>query len=218
MTTTRIKAEPAKYNLSMLPSLNKEKDILGYEMLNEEVSEKEYKTAIVATIPDEYKKAKFSNLFEGAQTGLLRTINEVESFKLGFYFTGAPGAGKTYAGWSVYKLLNFSTIPCYMIDCDTLLDNIQNANFNRPSLFTLEDVENYKGFLIIDDLGARGETAWTNNVIRRIISRRFDWHRKTGFTSNLSIKEISEKFDDRIASRIAGFCDIYTFMSNDKRI
>lgn len=201
------------YNSNMIPSIDGEFDILGKEVCNSEISKKEYAEKIISTIPDEYKKADYSKIPEK-----LKKIVKGESEKRGFYLTGPAGVGKTYIAWSIYKVLNLNCKPCYMVDSDTLFDNIRNASFGKDSLFSLEEVENYDGFLIIDDLGARGETDWTNNTLRRFLSRRLDWHRPTCFTSNLSLKEISNKFDDRIASRISGSCEDVSFEGKDGRL
>jgi len=78
--------------------------------------------------------------------------------------------------------------------------------------------------IIIDDLGAEADVKKYGNegIMRDIISFREQAYQEKGvlthFTSNLgSEREISERYGDRIASRIIGMCDIVMLTGNDRR-
>lgn len=73
--------------------------------------------------------------------------------------------------------------------------------------------------LIWDDFGVEKQSEWTIQTIWWLLDT---WllKEKTGLiiTSNHSLKEINEKFDDRVASRIAGLCKAVRLTSSDRRI
>ncbi len=74
------------------------------------------------------------------------------------------------------------------------------------------------GLLILDDLGAEASKDWSHQILYLIIDRRYGEMKKTVITSNLSIQEVSTDLDDRIASRIAGMCEIITLQGPDRRL
>jgi len=113
-------------NLSFLPSINNCTDILGNEILNQEVSEEAYKSRVIETIPVEYRKSKFSDLPVN-----LKDIICGKTDKKGFFITGPAGTGKTFAAWGIYKYLNFIEESCYLVDFDTLIDSIQDSKFGK---------------------------------------------------------------------------------------
>ena len=57
--------------------------------------------------------------------------------------------------------------------------------------------------LLIDDLGAQKNSEWSREVLYLLIDRRYRDVRPTIVTSNLTLDQISELIDDRIASRLA---------------
>ena len=50
------------------------------------------------------------------------------------------------------------------------------------------------------------------------MDRRYREELRTIITSNLSIEEIQEKLDDRIASRIVGMCRVCILQGRDRRV
>ncbi len=72
--------------------------------------------------------------------------------------------------------------------------------------------------LLLDDLGVGLKTPYALDVIGRIIDHRWSNKLPTLITSNLSLDEIAEQLDDRIASRIAGFCKVVHLITGDRRL
>jgi DNA replication protein DnaC len=87
-----------------------------------------------------------------------------------------------------------------------------------------DGIINYKsvGNLCIDDLGAEAIT--TNhfgnkvNVLAEVIESRYARHLFTHFTSNLDEKEIIERYNDRVHSRIVHSCNMIAMNDKDFRI
>ena len=82
-------------------------------------------------------------------------------------------------------------------DCDTYKD--------RP--MTEQDlIEEYtlRYLLILDDLGAEKPTDYALSSLYMIVDDRINYRNRTIVTTNLSLQEIEQKMDARLASRLAG--------------
>jgi DNA replication protein DnaC len=73
-------------------------------------------------------------------------------------------------------------------------------------------------YLILDDLGAEKTTDFTRSILYQIIDYRYNYEKPTIITSNLDVKQIAERFDDRIASRIISLCPVITLENKDYRM
>jgi DNA replication protein DnaC len=73
-------------------------------------------------------------------------------------------------------------------------------------------------FLVIDDLGAEKASEWSIQMLYLLIDRRYRDAQRTIVTSNLGLDEIELRLSDRIASRIAGMCDVVALDGPDRRL
>jgi DNA replication protein DnaC len=74
-------------------------------------------------------------------------------------------------------------------------------------------------FLVLDDLGVEKASEWAMQTLYLIINRRCTaTNLITVITSNLSLNEIGEKLEDRIASRIKGMCKTIELKGVDRRL
>ncbi len=139
-------------------------------------------------------------------------LGEIEST----YFWGKIGSGKTIH--AVFMMLTerknnflyktvgksiFITIPELLLEF--------KSSYDDKKITEKELVEKYSGvdLLVLDDFGVEKTTDWSFQLLYIIINRRYEGMKKTIFTSNLSLKELSEKLgDDRIPSRIQQMCKI----------
>ncbi|MFZ7124744.1 MAG: ATP-binding protein [Desulfobacterales bacterium] len=71
--------------------------------------------------------------------------------------------------------------------------------------------------LLLDDLGAEKASDWVRQTVYLIIDDRYTSMRRTMITSNLSLDGIAQVLDDRIASRIAGMCQVLRMTGKDRR-
>ena len=75
--------------------------------------------------------------------------------------------------------------------------------------------------LVLDDLGVELSTDWAYQTLYLLVGHRYNEMLDTIFTSNISLEELSKKWQDtRITSRIEGMCgaNIYEVEGDDKRI
>ena len=71
--------------------------------------------------------------------------------------------------------------------------------------------------LIIDDLGAEFPSQFTTSAIGNLINERLYENRPTIISTNLSVKELTERYSERTASRILGEYKRLLFVGEDIR-
>ena len=171
------------------------------------------------------KKLKENELSprENMQEILLSCINYAKDFKKykkNLFFYGSPGLGKTFLSHAIAKdLLEQGNIVLYQTASD-LIDFIRNNKFDlnqkegNPMLerILLSDL------LIIDDLGTEHLTEFSKMELFNIINKRLLTEKKMVISTNLSLRELQEKYPNRLTSRILGHFELYKFYGEDIRI
>lgn len=139
----------------------------------------------------------------GIAEGFIHNFDENNGDNLLFY--GTTGLGKTYLCNCIAKsLLDKRKIVVYQT-AFTILEIIEKHRFNRGD----QRLNDYKynllfeaDLLVIDDLGTEVANTFTNAEIFNIVNTRILSGRKTIISTNLTPKEISETYTDRVFSRI----------------
>jgi len=72
--------------------------------------------------------------------------------------------------------------------------------------------------LILDDLGTEFPSAYVNAALYDIVNTRMLAEKPTIISTNLSMKELEERYSERFASRIAGYYGKLEFLGNDVRV
>lgn len=100
---------------------------------------------------------------------------------------------------------------CIFVSTPTIFQEIKDT-YNKDSIVTerqIIDKYNECGLLVLDDFGTSKPTDFVLQTLYLIINYRYDYLKKTIFTSNLSLTETAEMLgDDRITSRIARMCKV----------
>lgn len=106
-----------------------------------------------------------------------------------------------------------------IFDCYEIALKLRNS-FDKNSEYSEEDVLNQcisDDCIGFDDIGTQKNSEYSLEIWQNIIDTRLKNETKTIFTSNLSIKELSEKMSDRIASRLASGT-VFELKGNDRRL
>jgi len=139
----------------------------------------------------------------GISEGFIGNFNENNGDNLLFY--GTTGLGKTFLCNCIAKsLLDKNKIVIYQT-AFTILEIIEKHRFRRGSKESTDYQYNLlfeADLLIIDDLGTEVANTFTNAEIFNIVNTRIISGRKTIISTNLTPKEISETYTDRVFSRI----------------
>lgn len=140
----------------------------------------------------------------------------------GFYIHGDNGAGKTHLAVALLRedLVANKRADSEMIKASKLFTRIR-ATYNGIGEETEQGIiEEYANTanLYLDDIGAEKATDWVIEILFRIIDERSENGRRTIFTSNFSLDELSERLGGRIADRIAGMCEIIHLPGDSRRL
>lgn len=120
-------------------------------------------------------------------------------------FYGTTGLGKTFMSNCIAKeLLDRNYIVIYQT-AFTILDILERRRFGKGD----KSLDEYQyrllldcDLLIVDDLGTEVSNTFTNAEIFNIINTRIIRGKKTIISSNLTPKEISDIYTDRVFSRV----------------
>lgn len=150
--------------------------------------------------------------------GFIDNFDENNGDNLLFY--GTTGLGKTYLCNCIAKsLLDKNKIVIYQT-AFTILDILESRRFGKGD----KELSNYQydllfeaDLLIIDDLGTEVSNTFTNAEIFNIVNTRLLKGKKTIISTNLTPKEISDIYTDRVFSRIFDKFNPLKFYGNDLR-
>jgi len=131
-------------------------------------------------------------------------------------FMGGVGLGKTHITLAIVSgVVEKGFFPVYG-SAENLFTAIENEKFSGDGSGSYETILNCD-LLVIDDLGAEMATAFTRSVLYNLINTRIMKNLPTIINTNLSMAEISDKYDARISSRLIGHYNANKFLGNDIR-
>ena len=180
-------------------------------------------------IPLRYRSKGFHNL-EGHEDKKLLAIRALDN-KGHVFVTGKCGTGKTHFGIGLL-LDRFAENLYHNEEMERIDFRHAKPYFLSAVEFFLELKDSFDGVgekavldkytkpyvLLIDDVGAEKISDWSRQIFYTLIDRRYVNMKPTITTSNLNMAEFAEKFDDRVASRIADMGEIITLSGKDRRL
>ena len=138
----------------------------------------------------------------------------------GLLFSGKPGLGKTFMSNCIAKEILAKGHSVIYLTLSKLLDTAIRFKFSAN---TPENMELYKkiynvDLLIIDDAGTENMNSQRKEELFEIINERMTNKKKTIISTNLSIDELYQNYDERVISRIIGNYKKYKFFGDDIRL
>lgn len=135
-------------------------------------------------------------------------------------FLGNTGLGKTFLSNCIAnELLKKGKTVLYQT-APVMLDTIIDFRFNKNNSSIYENILDVD-LLIIDDLGTECMNSMKFSELFNVINTRLlnqnNHVTKTIISTNLNLKELSEKYDERIFSRFVGYYNICRFFGEDIR-
>lgn len=134
----------------------------------------------------------------------------------GIFMCGATGLGKTFLSSCIASVLLNKGVSVAFDSIQNYLRDIEKEHFGKAEGDTLEAILNAE-LLIIDDLGCEFETSFNSSVIYNILNSRCNMGKPTIVSTNIPIKKLSERYDDRIISRLIGSFKTLRFIGDDIR-
>lgn len=199
----------AVYNKSKLTNILKDENFDNFEI--------EYYSKDVS-------EGEFLSPRENMQRNLSECINFTRSFKTkkdNLFLYGKTGLGKTYICNCIAKDLLDKGITVMYVTAPQLFREIEKERFGKDE--DADDKDDYLDnilsveLLVIDDLGTEFGTVFTASQLYHIISTRLINKLPIIISTNLEIKDLSEKYSDRITSRLMGDFTTLKFIGEDIR-
>ena len=132
------------------------------------------------------------------------------------FFFGKTGLGKTFLSSCIAKKLIEDGHNVVYGSLVRLLPQIEDERFHRSDSDTMSIMRDAE-LVILDDLGSEFQKQFTDSVIYEIINERINTGRPTIISTNLNMKELDKKYNDRIVSRLTGCFMPVMFIGNDVR-
>ena len=134
-----------------------------------------------------------------------------------YLFTGAPGLGKTFlSGCIAGELIEQGYLVIYLT-AEHIVDALINQMRSKDNIGMSEVLQSCD-LLIIDDFGAEYSSDFSAKQLFSVINDRLLAGGKMIISTNLSLSEIMQLYDGRLASRIAGNFKPIGFFGNDIRL
>lgn len=150
---------------------------------------------------------------------LVQCRNYVDTFSkdsCSLFFLGKTGLGKTFISSMIAKSLIEKGFNVVFDSINNFLIKAENDHFGRSNGNTVDTILN-ADLVILDDLGSEFSTPFNNSTLYNIINTRINMEVPTIVSTNLSLSELNEKYDDRIISRLTGMFTPYRFFGTDIR-
>ena len=170
-----------------------------------------------------YKTLPDSNLARNA----LQAIKDGKSL----YITGVCGSGKTHLSIALMQIWYADNLRVYedgktiyqpkrawFLPVVELMLEIKQAWTDSVAEKEIIDKYSHIDLLVLDDLGAEKMSEASRQIFYLLLDRRYRHCKQTIITSNLSLNELQEAFDDRIASRICEMGIVVDLGDKDWRV
>lgn len=143
-----------------------------------------------------------------------------ENFTLGsesLLFLGKTGLGKTHLSTSIATAVIDKGYDVVYISAPSLFLSLEAEKFGREASVPLDEVEG-ADLLILDDLGSENPSPLHVNFLYQLVNARMVAGKPTIINTNLTVREIRERYVDRVASRLLGEYLVLGFVGQDIRM
>lgn len=174
------------------------------------------------------------DIFEGEQKNMMTemyklAVDYAENFEKqtkGLVFMGTTGTGKTFLSSCIAKTVMDNGYTVIYQTVRNILNTASEAVFNKNDSYmgtTSQVLNAYNDLLkcdllIIDDLGTEMINTFTVAEMFNIINERSLRNKKTIISTNLTLRQIQEYYNDRFKSRLFEGFDFYKFVGADLRV
>lgn len=136
----------------------------------------------------------------------------------GLIMLGKTGLGKTHLSLAIAGTVIDKGYNVYYASVQNIMNKLEKEHFGKSaSEESIADELFECDLLILDDLGAEFSTQFTVAQLYNILNTRMINSLPTVISTNLSMKEIEDKYSQRVASRIVGSAVPIQFCGRDVR-
>ena len=131
-------------------------------------------------------------------------------------FMGESGLGKTHLTLAIVSgVIEKGYLPVYG-SAENIFSVIEAEKFAGEGRGSYESILNCD-LLVIDDLGAEMATSFTKSVLYNLVNTRILTRKPTIINTNLTMKQLEERYTPRISSRLIGNYEGQRFLGKDIR-
>lgn len=117
--------------------------------------------------------------------------------KVGFYFHGNLGVGKTYLLSCLTNAIAKQGYKVAFVNVPRLCSDIKNNITEKDYIEDKVEKMRRAYLLVLDDIGAENATAWIrDDILFPILDYRMENGRRTMFSSNCTLENLSSRFSD----------------------
>lgn len=135
------------------------------------------------------------------------------------FFTGDTGLGKTHLSLAIANEVIVKGFGVIYFSVPNLVNQLEQERFHKLNNDdeNTEKILNECDLLILDDLGTEVCTSFTTTAVYNLINTRLTVKKPLLINTNLSLKDIEQRYSKRLSSRIIGDFDIMNFIGRDIR-
>ncbi|MGN1419770.1 MAG: ATP-binding protein [Acutalibacteraceae bacterium] len=131
---------------------------------------------------------------------------------------GKTGLGKTHLSLAIASVVSDKGYDVYYSSVQNVMNTLEKEHFGKEKTdASIEEDLFESDLLILDDLGAEFATQFTIAQLYNILSTRITKGLPMIISTNLTMREIEQKYSQRIASRIVGTAMPVQFCGRDIR-
>lgn len=134
-------------------------------------------------------------------------------------FRGGTGLGKTHLSLAIARAAIEKGFGVVYGTAQSFAAAMEKERFERQDPENLTDSQLLScDLLILDDLGTEFPSQYGNAALYNLINARMLAEKPTIISTNLSMKELEQRYGERFASRIAGYYGKLEFLGSDVRV
>lgn len=173
------------------------------------------------TLSYDYYQGKDLEAFKSAVEGCHRFVDSFDQKGGNIIFEGPVGTGKSFLSGCIAKELIEKGHSVIYFSAISMFETIAKETFDskdKEDLYNLNDYIYNCDLLIIDDLGTELTNSFVSSQLFSCINERNLRKKSTIISTNLSLQEIRNRYDERVFSRILSSYDRYVLSGSDIRI
>ena len=132
-------------------------------------------------------------------------------------FKGGTGLGKTHLSLAIANVVIEKGFGVVYGSTQSFAVALERERFGRVGAGTFQQLTGCD-LLILDDLGAEFPSQYVNAMLYDAVNARMLGDRPTVISTNLSMKELEDRYGERFASRVAGYYGKLEFHGADVRV
>lgn len=166
-------------------------------------------------VPPRFEKAKW----EDVPNVIRETVEKMAGSRKGLFLHGGVGAGKTHIAYGIAKHVYEENRKLVKVwNSAELMERIRNSFDDQTDRELFNDLLEYKGLLVIDDIGSEKPSPWVTERFYMLVNRKYNDMMPVIFTSNDDIQKVAENLGERTASRIVEMCEVIELSGKDRRL